>query len=84
MVLELNLATQSCVYREYSRGRKTQPWGYPVFRVRGLEVSAHPDDLGPGGQEVQYPGAQEGVQLNQLARQSAGTYGLESRVKVNK
>jgi len=31
MVLELNLATQSCVYREYSRGLRTQPWGDPVF-----------------------------------------------------
>jgi len=38
MVLELNLATQSCEYREYSRGLRTQPWGDCVFRVRGLEV----------------------------------------------
>jgi len=38
MVLELDLATQSCVYREYSRGLRIQPQGDPVFRVRGLEV----------------------------------------------
>jgi len=71
-VFELDLATQSSVYREYSRGLRTQPWGDPVFRERGLEVSAHPDDLGPGGLEVQDPGTQGGVQsqLNQLARHS--------------
>jgi len=38
MVLELNLATQSCVYREYSRGLRMQPWGIlgsgdPVFTL---------------------------------------------------
>jgi len=34
----VDLATQSCVYREYSMGLRTQTWGHPVFRVRGLEV----------------------------------------------
>jgi len=38
MVLELNMATQSCVYKEYSKGLRTQSWGDPVFRVRGLEM----------------------------------------------
>jgi len=39
-------------------------------------MSAHPDDLGHGGQEVQDPSAQEGIQskLNQLASQSGGDY----------
>jgi len=57
-----------------------QPWGDPVFRVRGFGgVSAHPDNLGPGGQEVQDPGPQGCVQsqLNQLASQSGGDYGVE-------
>ena len=49
-------------------------------------VFAHPDDLGPGGQEVQDPGAQGDVQtqLNQLVSQSTWNYGVESRDKVNK
>jgi len=57
-----------------------------VFRVRGLEVSAHPDNLGPGGEEVQDPSSQGGVQsqLNQLVSQSGGNYGVESRTKVKK
>ena len=38
MELDLGLATQSCVYREYSRGLRTQPCGAPVFRMSGLEV----------------------------------------------
>ncbi|KAI3362878.1 hypothetical protein L3Q82_001913 [Scortum barcoo] len=38
MVLELWVATQSCVNREYSRGLSTQPWGAPVFRVRVEDV----------------------------------------------
>src|SRR4029434_8180982 len=33
MMLELCVATQSCVYREYRRGLSTQPWGAPVLRV---------------------------------------------------
>jgi len=68
MVLELNLATQSCVYREYNSGRK--PGGDPVFRVRGLEVCLPSLMIWSlGGQEVQDRGAQGGVQnqLNQLA-----------------
>jgi len=38
MVLELDLATQSCVYREYSMGLRMQSSGVPVFMVRDLEV----------------------------------------------
>lgn len=34
----VKVATQSCVYREYSRGLKTQPWGAPVLRMRVEEV----------------------------------------------
>jgi len=36
--LELGLATQCYVYREYFTGLRTQPWGDLVFSVRGLEV----------------------------------------------
>ncbi len=32
-------AVQSCVYREYRSGLKTQPWGAPVLRTSGDEVS---------------------------------------------
>jgi len=56
-----------------------------VFRVRGLGgVSAHLDDLRPGGQEVRDPGAQGCVQtqLNLLASQSAGNDGVESTTQV--
>jgi len=87
MVLELYLATQSCVYLKYSLILvQTQPWGDPVFRVRGLVVSAHPDDLGPSSEEVQDPGAQGGVQtqLNQLVSQSAANCGVERIAQVNK
>src|SRR4029434_8482874 len=38
MMLELCVATQSCVYREYSRGLSTQPCGAPVLSVMLLEV----------------------------------------------
>ncbi len=38
MTLELCVATQSCVYREYRRGLRTQPWGAPVLRVIGEEM----------------------------------------------
>src|SRR4029434_1504677 len=38
MMLELCVATQSCVYREYRRGLSTQPWGPPVLRVSEEEV----------------------------------------------
>ncbi len=31
-------ATQSCVYREYRRGLRTQPWGASVLRVSGEEM----------------------------------------------
>ena len=48
-------------------------------------MSGHPDHLGPGGQEVQDPGAQGGDQslLSQLASQCGGDYGVESRAIVN-
>ncbi len=36
--LELCVAVQSCVYREYRSGLKMQPWGAPVLRTRGDEV----------------------------------------------
>ena len=54
------MATQSCVYSKLG-GILCSGWG-----VEG--VSAHPNHLGPGGQEVQDPGTQGGVQsqLNQL------------------
>ncbi len=38
MTLELCVAVQSCVYREYRSGLRTQPCGAPVLRVRGDEV----------------------------------------------
>ncbi len=38
MTLELCVAVQSCVYREYKRGLRTQPCGAPVLRTRGDEV----------------------------------------------
>ncbi len=38
MTLELYVAVQSCVYREYRSGLRTQPCGAPVLRVRGDEV----------------------------------------------
>ncbi|KAJ8345313.1 hypothetical protein SKAU_G00295060 [Synaphobranchus kaupii] len=38
MVLESKVAVQSCVYKEYSSGDRTQPWGAPVLRVREDEV----------------------------------------------
>ncbi len=38
MMLELCVAVQSCVYREYRSGLRTQPCGAPVLRVSGDEV----------------------------------------------
>ena len=38
MVFESVVAVKLCMYREYSRGDRTQPWGAPVLRVRGVEV----------------------------------------------
>ncbi len=38
MTLELCVAVQSCVYREYRSGLRTQPCGAPVLRVRGDDV----------------------------------------------
>ncbi len=38
MTLELCVAAQSCVYREYRSGLRTQPCGAPVLRVSGDEV----------------------------------------------
>ncbi len=39
MEVELCEDTQSWVYREYSRGLRTQPCGAPTFRVMELEVN---------------------------------------------
>ncbi len=38
MTLELCVAVQSCVYREYRSGLRTQPCGAPVLRIRGDDV----------------------------------------------
>ncbi len=38
MTLELCVAVQSCVYREYMSGLRTQPCGAPMLRTRGDEV----------------------------------------------
>ncbi len=38
MTLELCAAVQSCVYREYRSGLRTQPCGAPVLRIRGDDV----------------------------------------------
>ncbi len=38
MTLELCVAVQSCVYRQYRSGLRTQPCGAPVLRIRGDEV----------------------------------------------
>ncbi len=38
MTLELCVAVQSCVCREYRSGLRTQPCGAPVLRIRGDEV----------------------------------------------
>ncbi len=32
------MAVQSCVYREYRSGLRTQPCGAPVLRIKGDEV----------------------------------------------
>ncbi len=32
------VAVQSCVYREYRSGLRTQPCGAPVLRIRGDDV----------------------------------------------
>ncbi len=61
MTLELCVAVQSCVYREYRRGLRTQPCGAPVLRVRGDEVVAHSDLLTSACQEVQDPATQRSV-----------------------
>ena len=64
--LEVCVATQSWVNREYRRGLRTHPCGAPVLRISG-DVVAYPHHLGAARQEVQYPVAQGGVE----------TYGLE-------
>ncbi len=38
MTFELCVAVQSCVYREYRSGLRTQPCGAPVLRIRGDDV----------------------------------------------
>ncbi len=35
---KLCVAVQSCVYREYRSGLRTQPCGAPVLRIRGDDV----------------------------------------------
>ncbi|KAI3353500.1 hypothetical protein L3Q82_020020 [Scortum barcoo] len=56
MVLELWVATQSCVNREYSRGLSTQPWGRRCAQSQGGGCgAAHPHSLGSARQEVQDP-----------------------------
>ena len=46
MVLELRVATQSCVNREYRRGLSTQPWGAPVLSQGGGCGAAYRRSLG--------------------------------------
>jgi len=87
LMLELDLATQSWVYRDYSRGLRTQPWGAPVFRVRGLEVCL--STLATWGLAVSKSRIQahRGVfrpSSISLPDQSAGNYSVERRAKVNK
>jgi len=57
-----------------------QPWGDPVFRVRGLDVY-----LAVRKSRIQaHRGVGVQTQLNQLASQSGGNYSVESRTKLNK
>ncbi len=55
------MAVQSCVYREYRSGLRTQPCGAPVLRVSGDGVVAHSDHLTSACQKVQDPAAQRSV-----------------------
>ncbi len=81
MTLELCVAVQSCVYREYRSGLRTQPWGAPVMRIRGdsVGVVAHSDHLTSACQEVQYPAAQRSVQSQslELRNQCGRHYGVK-------
>ncbi len=55
------VAVQSCVYREYRSGLRTQPCGAPVLRIRGDVFVAHSDHLTSACQDVQDPAAQRSV-----------------------
>ncbi len=62
MTLELCVAVQSCVYREYMSGLRTQPCGAPMLRTRGDEgIVAHTDHLTSACQEVQDAAAQRSI-----------------------
>lgn len=50
----VKVMTQSCVYKTYSRGLKTQPWGAPLLNMM-VEDHLH---LGSACQEVKDPHAQ--------------------------
>ena len=58
--LEVCMATQSWVNREYRRGLSTHPCGAPVFRISGVEVVSYTHHLGAARQKVQNPVAQGG------------------------
>ena len=60
-VLELCLATQSWVNREYRRGLSTHPRGPSVEDQWGRHVVAYPYHLGMAHQEVQDSVAEGGV-----------------------
>ncbi len=80
MTLELCVAVQSCVYREYRSGLRRQPCGAPVLRIRGDEVVvAHSDHLTSACQEVQDPAAQKSVQSQslELLNQCGRHYGVK-------
>ncbi len=62
------MAVQSCVYREYRSGLRTQPCGAPVLRVRGDDVLL---PILTTCQEVQDPAAQRSVQSQSLKKKVA-------------
>jgi len=86
MVMELDLATLTCVQGVQYVAEDANLGSSYVQGEGSGGVFAHPDDLCPGSYEVQNPGTQGGVQtqLNQLASQSTWSYGVKSRAKVNK
>ncbi len=77
MTLELCVAVQSCVYREYRSGLRTQPCGAPVLRIRGDEVLLPIQTS--ACQEVQDPAAQRSVQSQslELLNQCGRHYGVK-------
>ena len=70
MLLESDVASQSCVYSEYST------WG--GSSVKGQRVT-HSNHLWSAGQEVVDPPAQGGVQtqVKQFGGQSGGDYSVK-------